>query len=291
MRVEVNGVRLFVDVDGAEYVAEGDTMRRRPTLVLLHGGPGLDHSSFKSELGLLRDEMQLLYVDHRGNGRSEAGPLEGWCLDQWADDLRALLDTLGIERPVVLGQSFGGFVAQAYAIRHPGHACGLIFSSTAATAHPERNLAVFERLGGPEARAAAAAFYEAPGTDTLPEFVSKCMSLYNRHFHDPGGMKRSIVNIDVLLHFFRHEYRRVDLREGLGSLRCPVLVLGGEDDPTTPIEDQEEIAAAIPPPWVDFHRFADCGHGAYRDQPETAIPLIRDFVKRCFGEAEALRAS
>ena len=60
MRVEVNGVRLFVDVDGEKLVADGDVMRERPTLVLLHGGPGLDHTSFKPELGMLRDEMQLV---------------------------------------------------------------------------------------------------------------------------------------------------------------------------------------------------------------------------------------
>ena len=85
MHVAVNGVRLFVDFDGAGLVADGDGMRERPTLVLLHGGPGLDHSSFKLELAELADVAQLVYVDHRGNGRSDRATPDTWRLDQWAD--------------------------------------------------------------------------------------------------------------------------------------------------------------------------------------------------------------
>lgn len=281
MHVAVNGVRLFVDFDGAGWVAEDDAMRQRPTVVLLHGGPGLDHSSFKRELGELRDVAQIVYVDHRGNGRSDRATPETWNLDQWADDVRALCEALGIERPIVFGQSFGGFVAQVYAARHPDHPAGLVLSSTAGRFREERNLAAFERLGGPAARDAARAFYRDPSAETVGPFLAQCMPLYNTRFSDPGGMQRSIVNLDVLLHFFANEYRSCDLLPGLARVRCPTLVLGGEDDPTTPIEDQVDIAAAIAPELVTFHRFADCGHGAYRDRPEDTMPILREFIARC----------
>jgi proline iminopeptidase len=62
----------------------------------------------------------VIYLDHRGNGRSDAGPKELWTLAQWGDDVRSFCDALGIERPIVLGVSFGGMVAMAYATRHPG---------------------------------------------------------------------------------------------------------------------------------------------------------------------------
>lgn len=280
MRVEVNGVRLFVDIDGPKFVPEGPTMRERPTLILLHGGPGLDHSPFKRELDMLRDQAQIVYLDHRGNGRSDRATPETWTLEQWADDVRGVCDVLGIERPIVLGQSFGGFVAQVYAARHPEHPAGLIFSSTSGRFALERNLAVFERLGGEECVSAARAFYADPSAETLGDFVTKCMPTYNRHFSDPDGLARTIVNVDVLLHFFREVYPGCDLLPGLARIQCPTLVLGGEDDPTTPIEDQVDIVNAIPEHLVEFHRFADCGHGAYRDQPDDAIPIIRDFVER-----------
>jgi len=283
MKIEVDGAHLFVDVDGAKVVPDGAAMTERPTLVLLHGGPGLDHSSFKSELSLLRDEMQLVYIDHRGNGRSDRSTPDRWTLEQWADDVRAVCDVLGIERPIVMGQSFGGFVAQVYAARHPEHPAGLIFSSTSGRFARARNLAVFERLGGRACADVAAAFYDAPSPQTLPEFVTKCMPLYNRHFSDPDGLARTIVNVDVLLHFFNDVYPGCDLLPGLARIQCPTLVLGGEDDPTTPIEDQVDIANALPEEWLEFHRFADCGHGAYRDQPERTIPIMREFVRRAFG--------
>jgi proline iminopeptidase len=100
MRIDVgDGVRLFVDVDGAELVPDGARMRRRPTLVLLHGGLGMDHSAFKLELDSLLEIAQLVFIDHRGNGRSDDGPTEKWNLPQWGDDVRTVCDVLGIDVP------------------------------------------------------------------------------------------------------------------------------------------------------------------------------------------------
>jgi pimeloyl-ACP methyl ester carboxylesterase len=111
MRVLVNGVRIFFDVEGASLVPDGAAMRRKPTLLLLHGGPGFDHSIYKPAYSALSDLAQVVYLDLRGNGRSDAGPKEAWNLSQWGDDVRGFCDVLEIERPIVLGVSFGGKVA------------------------------------------------------------------------------------------------------------------------------------------------------------------------------------
>ena len=105
MRVLVNGVRLFFDVEGVSLVPDGPVMREKPTLLLLHGGPGFDHSIYKLAYSSLADCAQVIYLDHRGNGRSDAGPKEAWTLAQWGDDVRAFCDVLGIERPAGLGAS------------------------------------------------------------------------------------------------------------------------------------------------------------------------------------------
>ena len=157
MHVSVNGVRLFFDVEGAKYVPDGSTMRQKPTLLLLHGGPGFDHSIYKPAYSALADIAQIIYLDHRGNGRSEDGPREGWHLAQWGDDVRAFCDALGITAPIVLGASFGGMVALAYATRHPDHPSKLVLISTEAAGdtHLDRRVALFERFGGPEVGALA----------------------------------------------------------------------------------------------------------------------------------------
>src|SRR6266436_2013192 len=152
MRVLVNGVRLFFDVEGASLVPEGPTMREKPTLVLLHGGPGLDHSLYKPAFSTFADVVQVIYLDHRGQGRSARSSPDQWNLATWADDLRAFCDALAIEHPIVFGESAGGWVAMAYATRYPDHPGKLILSSTSARRSLPRILAVFERLGGSAAR-------------------------------------------------------------------------------------------------------------------------------------------
>ncbi|MEN8160808.1 MAG: alpha/beta fold hydrolase [Myxococcota bacterium] len=278
MHVQVNGVRLFFDVEGAKLVPDGATLREKPTLVLLHGGPGLDHSSWKPDFSRLTDLVQLVYVDHRGNGRSDRSTPEHWSLDQWADDVRGLCDALGIERPIVMGTSFGGMVAMAYATRHPEHPARLIFSSTSPRQNLARMLERFEARGGPEARRAAERFWTDPGPETLPDYLTRAMPLYNaRAAASSEALRRSILNLDLLYHFARNGVD-FDLRPGLANVRCPTLVLGGALDPVCPIEDQEEIVAALRAEHVRFERFEDAGHGVFRDEPERAFAVLRDFL-------------
>ena len=160
MHIEIEaGVRLFVDIEGAGLVADGARMRDKPTLILLHGGPGYDHSGFKPLFSCLADIAQIVYYDHRGHGRSDRRPASEWTLDTFADDVVRLCDALGITKPIVLGQSFGGFVAQRYVARHPAHPGKVILSSTTHHMGLARKLAMFEKLGGAEAREAARAFW------------------------------------------------------------------------------------------------------------------------------------
>ena len=73
MFVSVGDVRLFVDVDGAKLVPEGMSMRERPTIVMVHGGPGFDHTPFKARYPSLTEIAQLVYYDHRGNTGVKTG--------------------------------------------------------------------------------------------------------------------------------------------------------------------------------------------------------------------------
>lgn len=279
MHIDVGDVKLFVDIDGAKLVPDGPRMKERPTVILLHGGPGQDHASFKAELGDLTDIAQIIYVDHRGNGRSEWGDKSKWNLPQWGDDVKTLCDILGIEKPIVLGQSFGGFVAQSCAIRHPDHPGKLILSSTSARKNQERCNAVFERLGGKEAREIADRTWHDPTPENLADFREVCLPLYNQTKGDADKAARAVKNEELLLHFQKSERKTFDFLDDLKKMLCPVLVLGGEDDPTTPIEDQEDIVAALPKGQAKFHRFSGCGHGAWRDNPDEVIPIIRAFIE------------
>ncbi|MEN9627949.1 MAG: hypothetical protein RJA10_1176 [Pseudomonadota bacterium] len=281
MRVEVEpGVRLFVDVEGAGLVPDGPVMREKPTLILLHGGPGFDHSSFKPAFGQLADIAQVLYVDHRGHGRSDRCGPEHWNLDTFADDVVRLCSAFGIVKPIVLGQSYGGFVAQRYLARHPAHPGRVILSSTSHHFGLDRKLAMFERLGGAGAREAARAFWTDPTPATWSEYERLCRPHYNSTPPADLQAKARTIAVDaILFHTARHEMPTMDLRPGLAAVQCPVLVMHGDADPVTPIEDAREIAAALPPQWVRFEAFEGVGHGPWRDRPEAAFAVLRRFIQ------------
>jgi len=168
MRTKIGDVSLFFDVEGAKLRPDGATMREVPTVVLLHGGPGFDHSNFKPDFSRLADIAQVVYLDHRGNGRSDRGDPAKWNLPQWGDDVRAFCDALEIVRPIVLGISFGGMIAMSYATRHPEHPAKLVLSSTAARLSQDRSLAMFEQLGGAEVREAARRFSRTQVSKRFP---------------------------------------------------------------------------------------------------------------------------
>ncbi len=273
------GVRLYVDVEGCGLVPDGPRMRAKPTLLLLHGGPGYDHSGFKPLFSRLADLAQIVYYDHRGHGRSDRRPAGEWTLDTFADDVVRLCDALGIVKPIVLGQSFGGFVAQRYLARHPDHPAKVVLSSTSHHMGLARKLAMFERLGGEPARAAAEAFWTAPGADTWVAYNRHCRQLYNQtHPANDDARLRTVFNEEILFTSAAGEQQTMNLRPGLAQVRCPVLVMAGEMDPVTPLEDAREIAAAIPAPWARLATFADAGHGAWRDAPDAAFAVLREFI-------------
>jgi pimeloyl-ACP methyl ester carboxylesterase len=284
MRISIGDCRLFVDVDGVGLVPDGPTMRQRPTLIALHGGPGLDHTSFKPEFGTLSDVAQIVYVDHRGQGRSDRSTPDRWNLAQWADDVVAVCDALCIDDPIVYGVSFGGMVALQYAVRHPGHASKVILDSTAAVPDISAMLEVFERLGGPEAVEVADRFWSNDVTSaSFAEYLARCMPLYSRRHHPDAELRtaRSFEhgNLELFQRWSSTEHRTFDLTGSLDRVTARVLVLSGEDDPVTPTTGARLLADGIGADLATLEVFADCGHGVWRDQPDAAFAVLRRFIE------------
>jgi proline iminopeptidase len=286
MHILINGVKLFFDVEGAKLVPDGAVMREKPTLLLLHGGPGFDHASFKPLYAPLAEHAQLIYLEHRGNGRSDGGPTDQWNLAQWGDDIAAFCDALGITKPIVLGVSFGGMVTMSYATRYPDHPAKIILITTmgAGNSHRDRAVELFEKFGGVEVGALARRrFLEGRGQvdqADLDRWRALAMPHYQRTQRNPDLMTRTVRRPEVLRHFTKPggEGLTFNILGDLKRIKCPTLVLAGDDDPMTPLECQIEIAEAIPKHLVQFRRWADCGHGVVPDIGAPALEAIRDFV-------------
>ncbi len=280
MRILINGVRLFVDIEGAALVPEGPTMRTKPTLIALHGGPGADHSIYKPAFSQLTDLAQIIYVDHRGNGRSDDGNPDLWTLDQWADDLFALCQTLGIEQPIIYGASFGGFVAQAFATKYPDHLGALILAATTAHVEFETIYAAFTRIAGDSAGHVAHAYWSDPNPERRQAYFENCLPHYSVTPPDPDMMQRMIVKNPVAMHFNgpKNEMGRFDFREALGNVTCPTLVLSGDQDPIMPIAFSETLLACLGNAPVTDHTLQRAGHLLNHDQPDAFFAHLRHFI-------------
>jgi len=291
MRISLGDVSLWFDVSGPSVIPQGDTTAERQVLVAVHGGPGLDHMTVKPVLGPLADDLQVVYFDLRGHGRSDRSNAEFWNMQTWADDLRRLCDALGLHKPVILGSSFGGDVALTYAALFPDHPGGVILANTTGGHRDDpRVIEAFGRLGGPEAAAVIERIVAADAEDLKvlaelqAEFNRVCYPLYSatpdwaeksRQF-----LARMIRNPDVASHYSRHEVQRFDPWTLIGAVRCPVLVLAGEDDPVCPLPVVKEMAGRLPAGTTRFVRLPGARHTIFRDRPDLAFPAVRNFVSQ-----------
>ena len=268
--IDIGDCRLHV----VDIVPDG-LAPTHPVLLMLHGGPGFDHTGFRPDFDRFADRMRVIYVDQRGQGRSAPSHVDHWCLDVWADDVVRLCDALEVDHPIVLGQSFGGMVAMHYAARHPAHPSALVLSSTSARMHlHERILPAFEAAGGARAGQAARRFLLEPDRTHWADFVRHCLPLYNT---TPQEGDAGEPRFEVLCHFFAGEAFSMDLRPGLARVRAPVLVLWGEHDPITPPQDARDIVSGLAAAAVQASAFAGAGHGAWRDQPGRYFEVLDAF--------------
>ena len=285
MRISLGDVSLWFDVSGPSVIPQGDTTVERPVLVAVHGGPGLDHITVKSALAPLAEDFQVLYFDLRGHGRSDHSSAEFWNLRTWADDLRRLCDALGLRKPVILGSSFGG------TSRSPTRRCSPITPAASSwptqrgPPGPQRVIEAFGRLGGDEAAAVVRRIFAGDTEVSQADFNRVCYPLYSG---TPGWaeesrqwMARTIRSTDVGSYYsHEREIQSFDPWSVLGAVRCPMLVLAGEDDPICPLPVVEELVSQLPKETTHFVRLPGARHTIFRDRPDLAFPAVRNFVSQ-----------
>lgn len=277
MRVDVNGTGLWFDVDGSALVPDGPEMRERPTVVLLHGGPGsFDHSYFKPDFARLAEVAQVIYLDLPGHGRSDWGDPSSWTIELCADAVRDFCDTLGLVRPVVLGHSLGGFVAMTYGARHPGHAGALVLQSTMGRFDLERLVEDFRRVGGDEIAAVTERAYTGDPSVTREEWAP-VWKLFGSWVVGDEGRARTVVNQELNAAF---DFRGFDVLDQLARIDCPTLVCVGDLDPVTPPAAAREIVDALADGVGRLEVIEGAGHFTWKDAPECYWPLLIDFVSK-----------
>lgn len=224
-RIEIGDRSLSYDVAG-----DG------PALVLLHAFP-FDHRFWRPTVERLSPRMKVVTPDLRGFGTSERGT-PGYGIADMADDVARLLDLLRLPTATVAGLSMGGYVALAFADRHPGRLARLVLCDTkAGPDSPEARKGRDEAIALVRAQGVGAyadrqmSRLLAPGA--TPAVIAEVRAL----------MEQPVEGVVAGLEALRD---RPDRREELGRIACPTLVVVGREDALTPPSEAEALAQAIP---------------------------------------------
>jgi proline iminopeptidase len=266
-----NGAELFYEVigDGRE-------------LMLMHGGLGLDHSYFRPWLDPLADRCRLIYFDHSGNGRSlRPQGFDGVTHATWADEADALRAHLGHERLVLLGHSYGGFIALEYALRHPDRLAGLILlCTTPAFDYPEVIVANAQRRGTPEQVTAVEALGKPAATDEDFRLLWNTIApLYFRHYDPALGAAidaQTRYSAGAFNHAFGVCLPTYNLVGRLPAIATPTLVLAGRDDWITPPAQAERIHAGLPN--AELVIFEESGHFPFVEEQPAFLQVVGDWI-------------
>ncbi|MBT6156865.1 MAG: alpha/beta fold hydrolase [Planctomycetaceae bacterium] len=288
MYAKIRGTEIFYDIDGMRLVPVNGELVERPCLFLLHGGPGGDHAGFKTTPAALSDTAQLVYVDHRGSGRSRDSDPDSWTLENNIDDLDALREHFGLERISILGSSYGGMVALGYAIRYPDRVANLILVATAPSFRfMEDAKRIVEERGTPEQIEVCRRLWDGTfeSLDQLKEYYRLMAPQYATSF-DPEKFEENwslgIRNFDQLNRGFAGFLRTFDYTEQLSAITCPTLVMAGAHDWICPPNHSRLIAERIPRAHLKI--FAHSSHSIAADEPDAFLAAVRGFLT--YAEAE-----
>jgi len=256
-------------------------------VIILHGGPGLDHHAFGHYLHPLADEFRLIFVDERASGRSSRPDPATWTLERMAADVPALAAAVGLESFAVLGHSYGAFVALQYAVDFPGDRGPVIISAGLPSSRflesVEDELATFQPV---ELREQVAASWEREkSVATAEEFARLMSDQLPFHFADPldpriaeyeHETRDAIYSPEVLRAFADAGYGGIEVEDRLGGVDRPVLVLAGRHDRTCSVLGAQAIAAGIPGSRLVI--FEESAHMMYVEEPGLYRRTVRDFL-------------
>jgi proline iminopeptidase len=258
-------------------------------LVVLHGGLGLDHTTLSPRLdGLTAATSAVVYVDLRGNGRShQVADWHGVDHATFVADIeavRAVLQARGLpaERLLLFGHSYGGFLAQEYALTFPERLAGLLLCATApAMRHAEESVSRARARATPAVRAAFDTLLTGPvlDDDALARGTRAVFPLYF-HAPTPSMCAALLENVVFRAAAFNRSFGELlptfDVRERLGQLASgatPVLLLGGDDDWLMPTAHTLDVLAAGLPA-ARRVEFAACGHMPFAEQPAAFEAVV-----------------
>jgi pimeloyl-ACP methyl ester carboxylesterase len=282
VRANIGGKRIWFDTIGPSLRADHRDAEDRPTILALHGGPGVDHTSVRGVVEPLADLGQIVLIDQCGHGRSDYGDTSQWTLESWAADIASFCEVLDIRKPVLFGASFGAMVALAVAGMFPDLPAALVLSNSGAgLVDHNSTVEVFRRLGGDEVANIAWQFLEEPAVDIGNAYEEICLPHYSRrpgaHEYASSTFAKAVRTPEVGA-YFQSRIHSLDPTQHAAAVRCRTLIICGTDDVMVPRSVATDLLHMFPHGVAQLEFVPDAGHWLYRDNPEHAYGILRRFI-------------
>ena len=278
------------------YRVVGDLAAGPAPLVTLHGGPGATHDYLLAMTDLAAGGRAVVFYDQTGNGNSTHFPDRGaefYTVDLFARELANLVAYLGIGgRYHVLGQSWGGMLAQEHAITRPPGLRSVVLSNTAASFGGFAVETNALRAYLPAEVEATLRRHEAAGTTDDPEYAAACDVFYHRYLCRlddwPAEVVRSFALIDAdptVYHttngpsefYIVGSFKDWSALDRLPLINAPVLVISGRHDEATPRLQRELMAGIAGAEQVICE---ESSHMPFWEERDTYMAAVGEFLAR-----------
>lgn len=270
----INGIQMYYKMMGSGI-----------PLLILHGGPGLDHSYFLPQFAELAKDYKLIFIDQRANGRTEAPDSTKMNLSFFIEDIESVRKEFALGKLNLLGHSWGALIAMFYAVRYPENLNLLILMNPVSASSQGRDTAnklLQSRITKQDSIDRAEVMRSEGFRSRTPEAISKLFRIAFR----PSFYNKTLVDSITLT--FQPDYAKksstlrhmrgllvYDIQQELSRIQCPTLILHGADD-AIPLLTSRELQKQIGGSQLVV--LYNCGHFPYIDAPQEFFKSVRLFM-------------
>lgn len=274
---------MYTTINGCEIYYEILGENNAKTIFFIHGAPGLgDCRSDKGAFESLANEYRLVFLDMRGSGRSAEVP--PYTHEQWTADIDQLREKIGVDKIIIHGGSYGGFLSLEYVLRYPQHVSGVLLRDTAANQDYD-NLSTERALkadlpGVTEDSLARLWDGHVRSNEDMKEIFRALQPLYTVDYDEEKSNER----IDsIYYHYETHNYAfsvnqpNYNLESQLKEIKAPVLISVGRHDWVTPVECSLVLKREIPN--SELIIYENSGHSPHLEETELYVKNMTEFIK------------
>ncbi|GAK12168.1 alpha/beta fold hydrolase [Geomicrobium sp. JCM 19039] len=275
MKRLINGNELYIEEHGNP---------NGKAIFFIHGAPGLgdcrnDIKAF-SDLGV---DYRLIFMDMRGSGRSEGKP--PFTHEQWTEDIESVRKELVDEPIIILGGSYGGFLALEYVLRYPESVRAVLLRDTAASKRFDQDSVQAAKDANltdvSEDELIRLFAGEVASNEEFKRVFSAIQPLYTVEY-DEIAVKKKMDSIyyryETHNAAFKYNKPNYNIVDQLPSIKVPVFITVGRHDWITPVESSDEIASHIPN--HEYHIFEQSGHSPHHEENELYLARLRAFLQK-----------